>query len=119
MLPSKFKNWVNLEVEKKLDKVPFAKLPLKMRIGIFLLTISFAVGYGISFLVLVISGFKNKLSIGLLRSSIYYILSWPIGLIGLALAGKDCLKYPIYFFAKFSKKLFPNYFGEDDHPHQK
>jgi peptidoglycan/xylan/chitin deacetylase (PgdA/CDA1 family) len=112
MLLSKLKNWVNLENQKKLDKEPFSSLPLRMRIGIFLLALSFSVGYGVSFFVLVFSGFKHKLSIGLLRSSIFYIASWPIGLIGLALAGVDSIKYPIYFAAKFLKKLFPNYFKE-------
>jgi hypothetical protein len=111
MRQSKFKAWVNSEVEKKLDQVRFPQLPIKMRIGIILLTISFSVGYGVTFLVLLISGFKHKFSIGLIRGSIFYIASWPIGAIGLALAGKDCIKYPIYFFAKFIKKIFPSYFG--------
>lgn len=119
MQKSKFKNWVNLEVEKKLDQVRFWQLPLMMRIGIILLTISFVIGYGISLLVLVISGINHQLSTGLLNGSFFYILSWPIGVIGLILAGKDCIKYPIYFFAKFTKKLFPNYFGKEEHPHQK
>ena len=110
MRKNKFKNWVNLEVEKKLDEGGFSSLPLKMRIGIFLLMTSFTVGYGFPILALIIAGYKHQLAAGLLRSSIVYSISWLVGAVGLSLAGKGCIKYPIFFLAKFIKKIFPGYF---------
>jgi hypothetical protein len=111
----KFKKWVNSEVAKKLDKDPFSSLPLKMRIGIFILLGCFVIGHGSTLLLLVIPGINNHLSAGgVVHGSIIYIVCWWLGVIGLALAGKDSIKYPIYFFAKFVKMLFPNYFGKED-----
>lgn len=115
-LQTNFKNWVNSEVEKKLDKDPFSSLPIRMRIGILLMLGSFVAGYGIPILLLVISKSKNQLATGLVKGSIVYVLCWISGAVGLSLAGKDCIKYPIYFFAKFLKKLFPNYFGKGNDP---
>jgi hypothetical protein len=112
MPQSKFKNWVNLEVAKKLDKESFSSLPIRMRIGISILICSFIIGYGIPVLILIISGINKHLSTGILSSSFIYFISWILGAIGLVLAGKDCIKYPIYFFAKLVKMLFPGYFGK-------
>lgn len=114
MLQRKFKNWVNWEDGKKLDKVRFPNLPLKMRIGIFMLMGSFSIGYGVPIILLVISKMNNQLATGLLNGSLVYIACWPIGAIGLALAGRDSIKYPIYFSAKFLKLLFPKYFVEEN-----
>lgn len=111
MSQKEFKKWVNIEESKKLDQQPFSNLPLKMRIGIFILLGCFVVGHGSTVFMLVIPGINNQLSIGgLLKGSYIYIICWFLGLIGLSLAGKDSIKYPIYFFAKFLKKLFHNYF---------
>ncbi|MEJ5285275.1 MAG: polysaccharide deacetylase family protein [Brevinematales bacterium] len=107
-----FVNWVNSEVAKRLDDKPFSSLPLKTRIGIFLLLIAFIVGYGLSGL-LVILGINKKPSSGVLGVFLY-ALSWIIGFVGISLAGRDCIKYPIYFFAKFLKKLFPYFFEEEN-----
>jgi len=113
MTQSKFKSWVNNEVDKKLDKEPFSSLPLKMRIGIFILLGSFIVGHGSTFFMLLLPGLNNQLSIGgLLSGSSIYIVCWFLGTVGLSLAGKDSIKYPIYFFAKLLKFLLPNYFQE-------
>ncbi len=115
-MPKNFKNWVNQEVAKQLDRDGFFSLPLKMRIGIFMLMGSFTIGYGYPILAMIIAGFKHphvrELSSGFVKGSIVYAVSWVVGALGLALAGKDCIKYPIYFFAKFMKKVFPNYFQE-------
>ncbi len=118
MQQSKFKEWVNLEVEKKLDKMPFSSLPIMMRIGIFILVFSFIIGYGAPVLIMIFSGINKQISTGLISSSFVYVSSWILGFIGLALAGKDCIKYPVYFFAKLVKTLFPGYFGKSDHPDQ-
>ncbi len=112
MLPKNFKHWVNEEVAKQLDRDGFLSLPLKMRIGIFLLMGSFTIGYGYPILALIIAGLKHQLSSGLVKGSIVYAISWVVGAVGLMLAGKGCIKYPIYFLAKFMKKVFPNYFQE-------
>lgn len=116
MLQSKFKKWVNSEVEKKLDQQPFSSLPLRMRIGICLLISSFTIGYGVPIVELVISGSKNQLATGLLKGSVVYLASWVVGAIGLSLAGRDCIKYPVYFLAKFINMLFPNYFRGNNVP---
>lgn len=111
MSRKKFKDWVNAEVAKQLDKEPFSSLPLKMRIGILILLGCFVIGHGSTFLLLVIPGINNHLSAGgVMYGSIIYIICWWLGVIGLALAGKDSIKYPIYFLAKLIKKLFPRYF---------
>jgi hypothetical protein len=113
---NKFKNWVNSEVDKELDKEPFSSLPIKMRIGILILTGSFIVGHGSNIFLWIMPGINHKLSIGgFLHGSYIYITCWLLGTIGLSLAGKDSIKYPIYFFAKFTKKLFPSYFEKENH----
>lgn len=113
MLQSKIIKWVNSEVEKKLDEQSFFSLPLRMRIGIFLLMGSFIIGYGYPIVSIIISGIKHQLSAGLIDGSLVYLISWIVGAIGLSLAGKDCIKYPIYFFAKLLKTLFPRYFTDE------
>lgn len=113
MTQREFKAWVNSEVAKKLDEERFSSLPLKMRIGIFILCGCFLVGHGSNFLLMVIPGINRQLSLGsLINGSVIYVFCWLLGVVGLSLAGKDSIKYPIYFFAKFAKKLFPNYFQE-------
>jgi hypothetical protein len=111
MPQNKLQNWVNNEVKKNLDKEPFSSLPLKMRVGIFLLIGSFLIGYGLPPLIILIAGTNNELAAGTIGGSFFYLISWLPGTIGLVLAGKDSIKYPIYFFAKFLKILFPNYFN--------
>jgi hypothetical protein len=115
MARDKFKTWVNAEVAKQLDKEPFSSLPLKMRIGIFILLGCFVIGHGSTLLLVIIPGISNRLSAdGVVYGSLIYTVCWWLGTIGVALAGKDSIKYPIYFFAKFSKILFPNYFKKED-----
>jgi Predicted xylanase/chitin deacetylase len=116
MLQSKLKNWVNAEVEKQLDKDGFFSLPKRMRIGIYLLSGSFVIGYGFPIMAMIIAGFTHHTASVLINSSIVYALSWVIGVAGLTLAGKDCIKYPLFFSAKGLKKLFPNYFREENDP---
>ncbi len=118
MLQSKFKKWVNSEVEKKLDQQRFSSLPLRMRIGIGLLIGSYTIGYGFPIIVMIFCGLNHRLSSGLLSSSIVYGVCWVIGAVGLALAGRECIKYPIFFSAKLLKTIFPNYFGEEEHPNR-
>lgn len=105
---SKFSDWVNLESGKKIEK--FNALPARTRIGIIMLVSSFIIGYGVPVFILIISGINKKLLAGFISGSIVYIFSWILGAIGLAMAGKDCIKYPVILFAKFVKKLFPDYF---------
>jgi hypothetical protein len=109
---NKFKHWVNEEVAKELDRDGFMSLPLKMRIGLLMLIASYTVGYGVPIVTMIIAGFNHHLASGLVKGSIVYAVSWVIGAIGLSLAGKGCIQYPIYFFAKFMKRVFPNYFHE-------
>jgi hypothetical protein len=112
---NRFKTWVNAEAAKQLDKEPFSSLPLKMRFGIFILLGCFVVGHGSTLLLLIIPGLNHRLSVsGAMHGSLIYIVCWWLGMVGLALAGKDSIKYPIYFFAKFAKMLFPNYFNKED-----
>lgn len=114
-LQDRFKTWVNREVAKQLDKEPFSSLPLKMRMGIFILLGCFVIGHGSTLLLVVIPGLNNHLSVGgLIHGSLIYVVCWWLGLFGLTLAGKDSIKYPIYFFAKFTKILFPHYFEKED-----
>ncbi len=110
MLQSKFKNWVNAEVEKKLDQQRFSSLPLRMRIGIGLLISSYTIGYGFPVAILIFSGINHRLSSGLLSGSIVYSVCWVVGAVGLSLAGRECIKYPIFFSAKLIKTIFPKYF---------
>lgn len=111
MKQNKLKDWVNNEIDKKLDQEPFSSLPLRMRIGIFILLGSFVIGHGSTIFTLVLPGLNNQLSIGgLVSGSSIYIVCWFLGTIGLTLAGRDSIKYPIYFFAKLLKYLFPIYF---------
>lgn len=113
MPQSNFKDWVNSEVAKKLDEQRFSSLPLRMRIGIFIIIGSFLISYGYPIAVFVISALNHGSSIALLNGSIIYVLSWIAGAIGLSLAGKDCIKYPIFFLAKLFKMLFPRYFAAE------
>lgn len=112
MQKSKFIHWVNKEAAKELHKESFFSLPLKMRIGIFMLIASFIIGYGGPVVILIFSGIHKKIASGILNGSILYLFSWVLGAAGLALAGKDCIKYPIYFFAYFFKMLFPKFVAE-------
>jgi hypothetical protein len=115
MSRSKFKDWVNSEVAKELDKDGFFSLPLKMRIGIFILLFSFLIGHGSTFFMVILPGIAKKLTVGgVLGGSSIYIVCWFLGAIGLSLAGRDSIKYPIYFFAKLLKVLFPRYFIKED-----
>ncbi len=106
----RFKSWVNRQVAKKLDSVPFSSLPLVMRIGLLILTLSFVIGYGGPLLAVVISGLNRKIGAGLLTGTLLYGISWVLGLAGLAMAGRDSIQYPPYFFAKLVKRLFPDRF---------
>jgi len=110
MQKNKLRNWVNREVKKNLFDEPFSSLPLKMRLGIFILLGSFVIGYGLPPLIIMIAGKNNKLAAGIVGGAFFYIISWVLGIIGLFLAGRDSLKYPIHFFARVTKKLFPVYF---------
>lgn len=112
-LQKRLKDWVNSEVEKELDKDGFSSLPLKMRIGILILLGTFTVGYGYPIVTMLISGRNHQLAKGAVKSTAVYIISWIVGAFGLSLAGKASIKYPIYFLAKFLKKLFPGYFQGD------
>lgn len=112
----KIKKWVNSEVDKQLDKDGFFSLPLRMRIGILMLGISFLAGYGIPIVLVYISNRNHQLSTGLVKGSLIYGFFSIIGYIGLILAGRDCIKYPIYFSAKLLKKVFPNYFRDESTP---
>ncbi len=111
MRQNKFHAWVNAEVKKKLDQQPFSSLPLKMRCGIFLLAGSYLGSYILPPLAILIAGSRHQLVAGLVGGAFFYALSWGIGMLGLILAGKDSLKYPVYFFAKALKHLFPRYFN--------
>ncbi len=111
MQKKSFVNWVNKEVEKRLDDKPFSSLPLKTRVGIFLLLIAFIGGYGLSGLFAFL-GINKKSAAGISGGFLSYAISWIIGFVGLNLAGKDCIKYPRYFLAKFLKKMFPAFFEE-------
>jgi peptidoglycan/xylan/chitin deacetylase (PgdA/CDA1 family) len=110
MRQNKFRAWVNKEVQKKLDQQPFSSLPLKMRWGIFLLAGSYLGSYILPPLIILIAGSHRQLVAGLVGGAFFYALSWGVGMLGLVLAGKDSLQYPVYFFAKAMKRLFPKYF---------
>lgn len=114
MLQSRFKKWVNVEVAKKLDQQRFSSLPLRVRIGIGLLISSYTIGYGFPIGLAIFSGINHRLSSGLVKGSIVYGVCWIIGAIGLSLAGRECIKYPIFFLAKLLKKIFPKYFEEEN-----
>ncbi len=110
-LQSKIKGWVNSEVAKELDKEPFSSLPKRMRIGILLMLCTFIVGHGSTLLVVIIPGVNRQLSLGgLLTGSYIYVFCWILGAVGLSMAGKDSIKYPIYFSAKLLKAVLPKYF---------
>jgi hypothetical protein len=115
MLSSKFKNWVNSEVAKELDKDGFFSLPLKMRCGIFIMLFSFLIGHGSAFFLVILPKIGQKSTVGgFLRGSSVYIVCWFLGAIGLSLAGRDSIKYPIYFLAKLIKMLFPHFFIKEE-----
>lgn len=114
MLQSRFRKWVNDEVGKKLDQQKFSSLPLRVRIGIGLLISSYLIGYGFPIGLVIFSGINRRLSSGLVKGSIVYGVCWIIGAIGLSLAGRECIKYPIFFLAKLLKKMFPKYFEEEN-----
>jgi hypothetical protein len=113
-LLSKLKSWVNSEVDKNLDKDGFSSLPLRMRIGIFLLMGSWLVGYGVPIILVWISRRNHQLSAAVVKGSLVYGICWVSGFIGLTLAGKDSIKYPIYFLAKLLKALFPKFFYREN-----
>ncbi|NLW48168.1 MAG: polysaccharide deacetylase family protein [Firmicutes bacterium] len=113
MLKSKLKKWVNSEVDKKLDQQRFSSLPLRVRIGIGLLISSYTIGYGVPIGLVIFSGINHELFSGMVKGSFVYGVCWVIGAIGLALAGRECIKYPIFFLAKLLKKIFPKYFEEE------
>lgn len=114
MLQSRVKKWVNNEVAKKLDQQRFSSLPLRVRIGIGLLISSYMIGYGFPIGLVIFSGINHRLSSGLVKGSMVYGVCWIIGAIGLSLAGRECIKYPIFFLAKLLKKIFPKYFEEEN-----
>lgn len=113
----KVQNWVNREVKKELDKDPFSSLPLKMRIGIFTILGAYLIGYILTPLIVFIGGGDDKMAEGLTKGSFVYLTSWVLGIIGIFLAGKESIKYPVYFSAKLLKKLFPKYFMENNGKH--
>lgn len=112
MLKYRVIDWVNREDAKKLDDEPFSSLPLRTRTGIFVLTFSFVIGYGVPLVAMVVSWLNKDLVNGLMNSMLFYALSWGLGILGLAMAGKDVIKYPVYFSAKFAKLLFPRFFSQ-------
>jgi hypothetical protein len=112
MHQNRFSKWVNYQVSLKLDKEPFSSLPLKTRIGIFTLIASFVVGYGTPLLLIMLAAIDEQWVRGIIGGTFFYIVSWVIGAVGLSLAGKNCIKYPVYFFAKLVKTLFPRKFEE-------
>ena len=109
----RFYRWVNAEVDKQLDKESFFSLPLQTRLGIFILVASFVIGYGGPVLIVALSGANKKLAAVIFGGAFLYIFSWVLGAAGLAMAGRDCIKYPIYFFAKFTKIIFRGYFSKE------
>lgn len=111
MQKNKFRNWVNREEKKNLFEKPFSSLPFKMRVGIFMILGSFVVGYGLPLFIIIIAGKNNKLVEGIAGGAFFYLVSWISGVIGVFLAGRDSIKYPIHFFARVTKKLFPRYFS--------
>ncbi len=115
MLQNKFKDWVNTEAGKKLDRIRFSSLPFITRAGIIMLLASFVIGYGFPAAIMILSAFNRNLAYGLIIGVAVYIFSWVLGAVGLVMAGKDTIKYPVYFFAKFAKKLFPSYFSSTKH----
>lgn len=109
-LQNQLKTWVNNEMAKKLDEHGFGALPIKLRLGIFILTLSFVIFYVGVALVFVYVKYNGELADGILQGTALYIFSWLTTALGLALAGKDSIKYPIYFSAKLLRNLFPRYF---------
>ncbi len=77
MQKKSFVNWVNKEVEKRLDDKPFSSLPLKTRVGIFLLLIAFIGGYGLSGLFAFL-GINKKSAAGISGGFLSYAISWII-----------------------------------------
>ncbi len=110
MPKNRFQNWVNNEVSKDLFNEPFSSLPLKTRIGLLLLLLSYIIGYVFPPIIIFIAGTKNKLVSGLVQGSIFYLTSWVIGITGLLLSGKNTIKFPVHLFAKFIKRTFPKKF---------
>lgn len=104
---------MNSEVEKELDKDGFFSLPLKMRIGILILLCTWITGNGYPIATMIISGRRHQLAAGAAKSTAVYVVCWILGAFGLSLAGKESIKYPIYFSAKLMKKLFPHYFRSE------
>lgn len=108
----KIKDWVLGQVALKLDAEPFSSLPRRMRLGIFLLAASFVVSYA-GPVVALFAGVRGE---QLLASSIIatalYAGGWIIGAVGLVLAGKDSIRYPVYFTAKALYVLAPSCFSE-------
>lgn len=113
MFKNKAINWVNREDAKKLDREPFSSLPLRTRTGLFILALSFVIGYGVPLITLIIAWLNKDIITGVVNSLLFYGFSWGLGIFGLAMAGKDVLKYPVYFSAKFAKLLFPDFFSQN------
>lgn len=107
----KLKRWVAGQVALKLDAEPFSSLPLRMRTGIFLLLGSFIIGYGGPVVALMAGGMNDLTFAGILAGTGLYIASWVIGTVGLVLAGKDSIRYPLYFMAKFLNAVAPDFFS--------
>lgn len=112
----KLKRWVVDQVALKLDAEPFSALPRRMRVGIFLLAASFIMSYGGPVLALVCGGANGQLLAGTLAGTGLYIVGWIVGGVGLILAGRDSIRYPIYFAAKLMYTLAPGYFPAGQEP---
>jgi hypothetical protein len=109
-----FKEWVNRQVALQLDKQRFSSLSLKTRIGLFVLSGSFVIGYGGPVLAMILAGKNGEWAAGIAFGTFFYLFSWIVGAVGIFLAGRDCIKYPLYFFAKLVKFLFRGHFNDDD-----
>lgn len=110
MRRKRFKEWVNRQAEKKLHHVSFFRLPLKFRIGLAILTLSFAVSYGIPPFLAWLSYLKQNTYLLTVGGPAAYVAGWFLGMAGIALAGASSIQYPVYFFAVACKKLLPGYF---------
>lgn len=110
------KRWVSDQVALKLDAEPFSALPRRMRLGIFLLAASFIISYGGPVIALVSGGASGQWLEGTLAGTGLYVVGWIIGGVGLVLAGRDSIRYPIYFAAKLLYTFAPGQFSAAEEP---
>lgn len=115
-MQKKLKGWVKDQVALKLDAEPFSALPRRMRMGIFLLAASFVISYGGPVFALVFGGTNGQILAGTLAGTGLYVIGWIIGGFGLILAGRDSIRYPLYFAAKLMFVIAPGYFLANEKP---